>query len=154
MVYDSFRVDCRCVVCDSKRPLSSSTWCQMIQWCPCQAWKRAPFLDHKCRLKGVSPYQRTPENGKSRTISRISRGNLWVFSSPRIPREHNKYHGYTVRGTPNCPLIVNGCLRHSVGDFMVFFRQWAFIKHSQTHLLSTCRRPTERNNVPWAVESW
>ena len=25
--------------------------------------------------------------------------------SPRIPREHNKYHGYTVRGTPHCPLI-------------------------------------------------
>ena len=24
--------------------------------------------------------------------------------SPRIPREHNKYHGYTVRGTPHCPL--------------------------------------------------
>ena len=28
---------------------------------------------------------------------------LWF---PRIPREHNKYHGYTTRGTPNCPLIV------------------------------------------------
>ncbi len=26
--------------------------------------------------------------------------------SPRIPREHNKYHGYTVRGTPHCPLSV------------------------------------------------
>ena len=25
--------------------------------------------------------------------------------SPRIPREHNKYHGYTVRGTPHSPLI-------------------------------------------------
>ena len=24
--------------------------------------------------------------------------------SPRILIEHNKYHGYTVRGTPNCPL--------------------------------------------------
>ena len=24
---------------------------------------------------------------------------------PRIPKEHNKYYGYTVRGTPNCPLI-------------------------------------------------
>ena len=22
-------------------------------------------------------------------------GYLWVISSPRIPREHNKYHGYT-----------------------------------------------------------
>ncbi len=31
----------------------------------------------------------------------------WVFMgklSPRIPKEHNKYHGYTVRGTPNYPL--------------------------------------------------
>ncbi len=28
------------------------------------------------------------------------------YESPRIPREHNKYHEYTVRGTPNCPLIV------------------------------------------------
>ena len=27
--------------------------------------------------------------------------------SPRTPREHNNYHGYTVRGTPNCPLRVN-----------------------------------------------
>ena len=26
--------------------------------------------------------------------------------SPRIPREHNKYHGYTVRGTANCPLTL------------------------------------------------
>ena len=24
--------------------------------------------------------------------------------SPRIPREHNNYNRYTVRGTPNCPL--------------------------------------------------
>ena len=30
-------------------------------------------------------------------------GYLWV--TPRIPREHNKQHGYTVRSTPNCPLI-------------------------------------------------
>ena len=28
--------------------------------------------------------------------------------SPRIPREHNKYHGYTVRGTPHCPLNFGG----------------------------------------------
>ena len=29
------------------------------------------------------------------------------LQSPRIPREHNKYHWYIViiRGTPNCPLI-------------------------------------------------
>ena len=39
-------------------------------------------------------------------VSPISRGYLWVFSSPRIPREHNKYHGYIARGTPNCPLNI------------------------------------------------
>ena len=33
----------------------------------------------------------------------------WVFvgyNLPRIPREHNKYYGYTVRDTPECPLII------------------------------------------------
>ena len=43
--------------------------------------------------------------GKSLLESPID--SSWVFmffSSPRILREHNKYHGYTVRGTPNCPL--------------------------------------------------
>ena len=29
---------------------------------------------------------------------------IYRLQSPRIPREHNKYHGYTVRGTSNCPL--------------------------------------------------
>ena len=43
------------------------------------------------------PYQRTPM------------GNPYILGiygllSPRIPREHNKYHGHTVRGTHNCPL--------------------------------------------------
>ena len=36
----------------------------------------------------------------------------WVFMgklSPRIPRERNKHHGYTVRGTPNCPLRYTIC---------------------------------------------
>ena len=32
--------------------------------------------------------------------SRVFMGKL----SPRIPRKHNKNHGYSVRGTPNCPL--------------------------------------------------
>ena len=28
------------------------------------------------------------------------------FFIPKNPKvEHNKYHGYTARGTPNCPLI-------------------------------------------------
>ena len=29
------------------------------------------------------------------------------LQSPRIPREHNKYHGYTVRSTSNCPLTIS-----------------------------------------------
>ena len=44
------------------------------------------------------PYQRTPM-GNPYIVGIYG---LW---SPRIPKEHNKYHGYTVRGTPNCPLI-------------------------------------------------
>ena len=28
------------------------------------------------------------------------------YNPPRIPREHNEHHGYTVRSTPNCPLMV------------------------------------------------
>ena len=37
-------------------------------------------------------------------ISPIARGYLWLVI-PKNPKvEHNKYHGYTVRGTPNCPL--------------------------------------------------
>ena len=31
--------------------------------------------------------------------------SIYGLEFPRIPREHNKYHGCTVRGTPNCPLI-------------------------------------------------
>ena len=26
------------------------------------------------------------------------------YNPPTIPREHNKYHGYTLRDAPNCPL--------------------------------------------------
>ena len=37
-------------------------------------------------------------------ISLIARGYLWVII-PKNPKvEHYKYHGYTDRGTPNCPL--------------------------------------------------
>ena len=35
---------------------------------------------------------------------------MWVFMGFFIPknpgREHNKYHGYIARGTPNCPLNI------------------------------------------------
>ena len=41
-------------------------------------------------------------------------GDSWMYPYHRTPmgnpcispREHNKYHGYTARGTPNCPLNV------------------------------------------------
>ena len=52
------------------------------------------------------PGPNVPRHGKSLYKPYSS----WVFMgklSPRIPRENNKYHGYTVRGTPNCPLIVS-----------------------------------------------
>ena len=32
---------------------------------------------------------------------------IYGVQSPRIPTKHNKYHGYTVRGTSNCPLNWN-----------------------------------------------
>ena len=46
------------------------------------------------------PYQRTPMGNPY--ISHIV--GIYGLQSPKIPREHNKYHGYTVRGTSNCPL--------------------------------------------------
>ena len=58
----------------------------------------------------VSSRQNYPVMGNP-YVSPISRGYLWVFSSPRIPREHNKYHGYTVGCTPNCPLSHRVLLR-------------------------------------------
>ena len=41
--------------------------------------------------------------------------------SPRIPREHNKYHGYTVRGTPHCPLnsVLTASLRAEDSWFLI-----------------------------------
>ena len=35
-------------------------------------------------------------------------------------REHNKYHGYTVRGTPNCPLMVGIRGRFLLGRLGIF----------------------------------
>ena len=51
------------------------------------------------------PYQRTPMGNPY--ISPIYPYIVGVYGllSPTIPREHNKHHGYTVRGTPHCPLI-------------------------------------------------
>ena len=46
------------------------------------------------------PGPNVPRHGKSRTVSPIF---WWVFMGLFIPK--NPYHGYTVTGTPNCPLI-------------------------------------------------
>ena len=64
-------------------------------------------------IVGCTPIPTYPGVGKSLKKSPISRGYLWVFSSPRTLREHNKYHGYTyVRGiyTLPCPLKVVSCI--------------------------------------------
>ena len=42
---------------------------------------------------------------------------IYVFSSPIIAGEHSKYHGYTVRGTPNCLLIVLRRFQHTPGTY-------------------------------------
>ena len=53
------------------------------------------------------PYQRTPMGNPYR--SPIYPYSSWVFMG-YYPQESlykpYKYHGYTVRGTPNCPLIL------------------------------------------------
>ena len=57
--------------------------------------------------KDVGPQaQRTPENGKSRDVSPIASGYLWVVSyNPQESLENTtNTMGITVRGIPNCPL--------------------------------------------------
>ena len=57
--------------------------------------------------KDVGPRaQRTPENGKSRDVSPIASGYLWVISyNPQESLENTtNTMGITVRGIPNCPL--------------------------------------------------
>ncbi len=55
-----------------------------------------PAARHNLNLSGDSwmtyPY------GKS-----LYNPDIVGIYSPRIPREHNRYHGYTVRGTPTAP---------------------------------------------------
>ena len=49
------------------------------------------------------------------------------YNSPRIPREINKCHGYTVRGAPNCPLNLkkdgsgNMCILRRMKSMAIFF---------------------------------
>ena len=57
------------------------------------------------------PYQRTPMGNPY--ISPIYPYIVGVYGllSPRIPIfSPYKYHGYTIRGTPNCPLSKIVCL--------------------------------------------
>ena len=68
------------------------------------------------------PDPNVPRHGKSLYKPYIT----WVFMgklSPRIPRESNKYHGYIVRGTPNCPLKKIGeTLNHQGTCYLAIFR--------------------------------
>ena len=56
-----------------------------------------------------APDPNVPRHGKSRNISPIYPYSSWVFMG-YYPQESlykpYKYHGYTVRGTPNCPFQV------------------------------------------------
>ena len=62
------------------------------------------------------PYTNLP--GKS--LQRPYIVGIYGLESPRIPIEHNRYHGYPARGTPYCPfnlVLVVGC-----GVLRFFFR--------------------------------
>ena len=53
--------------------------------------------------------------------------------TPRIPREHNKYHGYTLRGTPNCPLIFVVLYFQNVVDMRAWYKvMWEETLHDHT----------------------
>ena len=53
--------------------------------------------------------------------------------SPRIPGEHNKYHGYTVRGTPNGPLIFTYiCPKKSA----IHVGEYKYIKYIYIYIIS------------------
>ena len=83
---------------------------------PNETWNYIQYLTlrlgrQQVYIRGVRwmyPDPNVSRHGKSQKINPISRGYLWVFSSPRIPRcTPIKYHGYTyVGGTSNCPLRI------------------------------------------------
>ena len=110
-----------------KKRLSSSSWTgnpciqgAYSKYGPCPRPHRQ--LPGWNRWMGApDPNVGPPENGNSRYSKPYI---TWVFMdklSPRIPRKHNKYHGYTVRGTPfpvplkkgrffiSLPSAVSGC---------------------------------------------
>ena len=99
------------------------------------------------------PYQRTPIGNPY--ISPIARGYLWVFSSPRIPRESNKYHGYIVRGTPNSPLQMEEIL----GDIFARDRCRNASPKSQKNQciavqMIVCMGKFEKNYCPYHPWDW
>ena len=61
----------------------------------------------------------------------------WMYPGPNVPRhgkslytpypevEHSKYHGYTVRGTPNCPLT------KSCSDEMIRIGRFFFVRRKR-----------------------
>ena len=85
------------------------------------------------------PYQRTPMGNPY--ISPI----WWVFMgyNPHESLENTNYHGYTVRGTPNCPLHIdlgNIWYRYSVftnspaGNKTFTRTKWLNILNSERYL--------------------
>ena len=63
-------------------------------------------------LKKCWFHPQTPNPKKKKTPKKNDSGDSWMYPNQRTPtrnpyispREYNKYHGYTVRGRPNCPL--------------------------------------------------
>ena len=66
--------------------------------------QRAHRLDpHISGDSWMHPHPNVPRHGKSLYKPYIYSGYLWVII-PKNP--HNKYHGYTVRDTTNCPMNI------------------------------------------------
>ena len=62
------------------------------------------FKDEIQGIVGCTPIPTYPVMGNP-YISTKNSGYLWIIIPKNPYREHNKYHGYTVKGTSNCPLI-------------------------------------------------
>ena len=94
-------------------------WVILLRFQPPFIFRVAPTSYHSLAPRGKRFFMQKTQGGWPRRICGagyamgIKKRHLhqgisgWAFSSPRIPREHNRYHGYTARGTPNCPLTTS-----------------------------------------------
>ena len=116
------------------------------------------FWSHIRGVRWMYPYLPTyPVMGNPYISPSITRGYLWAIIIPKNPiREHNKYHGYTVRGTSNCPLTIGSMvdwyiyLRSSskttnVGKYLETRQMWWFFSCFISIL--GCFHMFERNNL-------